>query len=70
MRIPYDGIASEVWVADNVDGDEARTLIRGFLKARKESGTESAIPMQSAMRRTAQRPTTELRRYAKLTLIA
>jgi hypothetical protein len=34
VRIPYDGTASEIWVADDVGGDEVRTLIRGFLKQR------------------------------------
>ena len=36
VRIPYDGVASEIWVADDAEGDEVRTLIRGFLKQRKE----------------------------------
>lgn len=40
VRIPYDGIASEVWVADDVNGDEVTTLIRGFLKTRKGPSAE------------------------------
>jgi len=40
VRIPYDGFASEVWVADDADGDEVRTLIRSFLRARKEPAVE------------------------------
>ena len=30
VRIPHEGIASEVWVADDVDTDEAKELIRTF----------------------------------------
>ena len=26
VRIPYDGIASEIWIADDADGDEVRAL--------------------------------------------
>jgi hypothetical protein len=37
VRIPYEGVASEVWVADNAESDEVRTLIRGFLRERKET---------------------------------
>ena len=37
VRIPYEGIASEVWVADEADTDRVRTLIRGFLKERKDT---------------------------------
>ena len=36
VRIPYDGIASEIWVADEVEDNEVRKLIRGFLKQRKQ----------------------------------
>jgi len=39
VRIPYDGVASEVWVAADANGDEVRTLIRSFLKGRKERTT-------------------------------
>jgi hypothetical protein len=39
VRTPYEGIASEVWVADDADGDEVRMLIRGFLKGRRETPT-------------------------------
>lgn len=37
VRIPYDGVASEVWVADDAEADEVKTLIRGFLRQRKEA---------------------------------
>ena len=37
VRIPYDGIASEIWVADDVNGNDVKTLIRGFLKQRRET---------------------------------
>jgi hypothetical protein len=37
VRIPYDGIASEIWIADDANDDEVRALIRGFLKRRKET---------------------------------
>jgi len=37
VRIPNEGVASEVWVADDADGDEVRTLIRGFLKQHRET---------------------------------
>ena len=37
VRIPYDGIASEIWIADDAKDDEVRALIRGFLKRRKET---------------------------------
>jgi hypothetical protein len=37
VRIPHDGIASEVWVADDSDDNDVRGLIRGFLKHRKDS---------------------------------
>lgn len=37
VRIPYDGIASEVWVADDAEAGEVRRLIRGFLARRKEA---------------------------------
>jgi hypothetical protein len=36
-RIPYEGIASEVWVANAVESEEARKLIRDFLRQRKEA---------------------------------
>ena len=37
VRIPFDGIASEIWIADDADDDAVRALIRGFLKRRKEN---------------------------------
>jgi hypothetical protein len=37
VRIPHEGIASEVWIADDADGEQVRTLIRDFLKQRKEA---------------------------------
>lgn len=38
VRIPYEGVASEVWVADDARADDVRALIRGFLSMRTESG--------------------------------
>jgi hypothetical protein len=37
VRIPYEGAASEVWVDDDADAAEVRTLIRGFLKGRRDT---------------------------------
>jgi hypothetical protein len=42
VRTPYEGVASEVWVADDARADEVKTLIRGFLSKRKESGARGA----------------------------
>jgi len=36
VRIPHDGIASEVWVADDADDNDVRGLIHAFLKQRKD----------------------------------
>lgn len=37
VRIPYAGIASEVWVDDDADDNAIRELIHGFLKRRTDS---------------------------------
>jgi hypothetical protein len=37
VRIPHDGVASEVWVVDDVGADEVRALIGSFLRRRKET---------------------------------
>ncbi len=39
VRIPYDGVASEVWVADDAAADEVKALIRRFLGGRREAAT-------------------------------
>jgi hypothetical protein len=44
VRIPYDGVASEIWVADDAENDAVRALIRGFLKQRKEAPAASPSP--------------------------
>jgi hypothetical protein len=42
VRIPYDGVASEIWVADDADGNDVRTLIRRFLNQHKEAPVAAA----------------------------
>ena len=37
VRMPYAGIASEVWVNDDADDNDVRELIHGFLKQRTDS---------------------------------
>jgi hypothetical protein len=32
VRVPADGVASEVWVADDANGEAVKALIRGFLR--------------------------------------
>lgn len=44
VRIPYDGVASEVWVADDAAADEVRALIRGFLRGGREVSPQAASP--------------------------
>jgi len=46
VRIPYEGVASEVWVADDAAADEVTTLIRGFLAGRRDT----APPAMSSWR--------------------
>lgn len=41
VRIPHEGVASEVWVADHVDTDEAKEAIRTF-HARQKYGAGEA----------------------------
>ena len=42
VRRPYEGLASEVWVTDDADGNEVTALIRGFLRARGEASPAAA----------------------------
>lgn len=37
VRRPSEGVACEVWVADDADGEEVRTLIRRFFEQRKQA---------------------------------
>jgi hypothetical protein len=36
VRIPHEGIASEVWVSDRANDDEVRRLIHAFLQQRTD----------------------------------
>jgi hypothetical protein len=47
VRIPYEGIASEIWIADDADGDEVRTLIRDFLNRYGDTPAISSWRCQS-----------------------
>lgn len=44
VRIPYDGVASEVWVADDADAAAVRALIRGFLARREQTHAPAKSP--------------------------
>jgi hypothetical protein len=48
VRIPYAGIASEVWVGDDADDNDVRALILGFLQQKTASAgvSKSAWPCQ------------------------
>ena len=45
VRIPHEGVASEVWVADDAEADEVRALIRGFF-ARREQTAPAKLPWE------------------------
>jgi hypothetical protein len=47
VRIPYEGIASEIWIADDADGEEVRALIRDFLKRYSDTPAISSWRCQS-----------------------
>jgi hypothetical protein len=46
VRIPHDGIASEVWVADEINGDEVLALTRAFLRQRNDVAADSTPSWQ------------------------
>lgn len=40
VRIPYAGLATEVWIADDGKSSEARKLVRDFLARQKAAGAD------------------------------
>jgi hypothetical protein len=40
VRIPHDGIAAEVWIADGADDDAVKRSIQAFLQKRKHAAGE------------------------------